>query len=459
MPTTAVESYLLALPPENRQDARIAWCVGLKLTPGDPKSAYLTLARLYGQESVALVEQSLACYQIAAEGAGEAGQERANRVQALATTLTRAAEGLYELARYTSAEKYLGMALTYVPDHAYARAVEAKIKQSKPVTDNTEALALYIIGKTYEDQGALELAMPQYVSALTKQPTYVDAQEGLARVFASRQTLASRYRALIDPIGKWLALTLIEGQIMREGDAKRTRWHIGTRVSDGEHYRATVRNFFGQFYLAIALQSEGKTPQFFLGEAKRAFGDAIARNATWYAPHENLATVYYYEHRYRDALDEFQDAERHLGFLFAAHREAVARRLSVEIIATQLQTQDLYTAQAIAALHAVEQGWAGPMKEQDNQMSYSIAACYALADSLEPNLEAKRKAREYLLWTLARSNEYGVFAESDLDLASVRNSGDLACLTKDLRNYPQLPKAKDEEIVGVITHIMEKLGW
>jgi tetratricopeptide (TPR) repeat protein len=464
-PNRALESYMLPLRATKHPSvAEDAWKTILGLQSGDEGKAHLALAGAYREPQAYLFDQSLAHYKLAvAEGAAGAAQALALIQDDAAGKLAKVGEILRGLAKYTDAESFLTEALARVPGHAGAQKVLAAVKLEKPPEEDKEALAAYSLGALYEEKGALDQAKTQYEKALEKKPDYKDATVALKRVLDGNRSLEERYKALLDPASRWLAIQLTKREMLA-GEP--------TSGPEQDKYRAQTYNTVGAMNQASAV-THG---DFFVELAVQDFLEAKERLLEWYEPYENLAfTLLKFRSKAKGLAGDLGRAEACKAAV-RAYKQALEKARALEEreeesaergIKVGLATAQLLTGVS-SLVNEAKNGIAEVEKElkdeyeKDQRFLYGLASWYALAHELGSGVpEYKKRARRLLAYSLARSDDYWLAADRDKDFDSIRKGLDLlkVSLRKAQIVEPGLHKLVADEFSEAMEPVLAAAKW
>lgn len=273
----------------------------------------------------------------------------------------------------------------------------------------------------------------------------------------SSQMLKDRYRQLLRPAARWLAIELCRREMV---DA--VPWtYFGNRR---KKYQAQINNFFGVLNFA-SVPTHGK---FFYQLAIEDLQQAIDLYPDWYQPYENLADIYSTQGRefqgkegvnlQRQAILQYEEA------LQRCQDEAIKRRIRVGKAMAQLVTgNDTFIQEAKQEIQNVEKNW-DATEELNTQFLYNLASWYAIALTQGfSDASAEKTARLYLAYALVRNSDSDLWywASKDPDLKGI-NEGFAELqftLLKKLNEVPQLPKLKNQDFAKPIQEVLQEVNW
>ena len=280
-------------------------------------------------------------------------------------------------------------------------------------------------------------------------------------------SLKERYRLLLKPATRWLAIELSR----REMVAAVPRFYFGKKRT---HYQAQIHNFFGVLYHASAL-THGL---FFYKLAIEDFQQAIKLCPNWYQLHENLAYTYSSKGRQlqnsegqnseeqnseaidlqRQAIVEYENAFNKCTNKEAIPRIRVGKAKSQLLAGDQTQIQE-----AKDEIEYLEKNWDATF-EMNARFIYNMAGWYAIVFAQgHGNERIKKIAQNYLVYALVRNTERDLWswAGKDPDFQAIReNFTELQFVVlKKLNRLSQLPNLKGEEFAQIIEEILKESKW
>jgi tetratricopeptide (TPR) repeat protein len=202
-------------------------------------------------------------------------------------------------------------------------------EQANRDIDNQDAFASYRLGLVYEGQQRFNEAKTQYIQALTKQPDYAPASEGLKRMLVAIKTDDQRILYLLQLAACWLAIELAyqsltqpapfwarlsnQFQRRRPAHASPKAWTRSSIVQqtlakplsksrevqryqqiyaqiETKSYNAVLNNFIGELHQSVCFNFPAYS--FFYNQAIEAFKRAIQQDPDWFLPPMCLADTY-----------------------------------------------------------------------------------------------------------------------------------------------------------------------
>ena len=153
-----------------------------------------------------------------------------------------------------------------------------------PAGSNLEATGLASVGLAYEAASSWEDAKTKYGEALTKEPAYAAAREGLSRVLGVPEPRV-RAERFIPPAARWLSLLLFESEWLR-----RDEHGEGGTIAE-EHAR--IHNFVGNALTNLAAVP-GVDAADASAQAIVEFEAARKAHPKWFVPYKNEADAVSY---------------------------------------------------------------------------------------------------------------------------------------------------------------------
>ncbi|MEA5596398.1 hypothetical protein [Rivularia sp. UHCC 0363] len=276
-------------------------------------------------------------------------------------------------------------------------------------------------------------------------------------VIDSYPEVKDRYRALLKPATRWLALELSRREML----ANVPWYYLGNWY---KLYQAQINNFFGVINYASA-PTHGR---FFYQLAIEDLQAAIELDPNWYQPYENLGDTYSIQgkdfqesakiNRQRQAILQYEKA-------FArCEDETVRRRIKVgKAIAQLLTKEETLVKEAQTEIQLLEKQW-NAESELGSRFLYNLASWYAIFTAQNNGDEqAKRKSQKYLVYALLRDRDRNLWdwANRDPDFQAVRESfTDLQfVLLKKLNEVPELPQMTGEIFDKHSGDILHEMNW
>ena len=294
-----------------------------------------------------------------------------------------------------------------------------------------------------------------------------EEEEGEEETNNALPSLKERYRLLLKPATRWLAIELSR----REMVAAVPKFYFGTKRT---RYQAQIHNFFGVLYYASA-PTHGF---FFYKLAIEDFQAAIKLCPNWYEPHENLADIYSTKGRQisnikdrnirgygsdgrdlqRKAILEYESALQKCKDKESIRRIRVGKAISQLLVGDLLQIQE-----AKDEIEYLEKNWDATL-EMNGRFIYSMASWYAITFTQGYGGDSIRKiAQTYLVYALVRNteNDFWKWAGKDPDFEKIRgNFAELQfVLLKELNRFSQLSNLKGEEFAKAIEKILNESKW
>ncbi|MCJ8281070.1 MAG: tetratricopeptide repeat protein [Rivularia sp. ALOHA_DT_140] len=314
---------------------------------------------------------------------------------------------------------------------------EEKVTES--VTDTVIKTLSHIPSKTASDEEEFELPIETYPE------------------------LRDRFRALLKPCTRWLALELSRREML----ANVPWYYLGNWC---KRYQSQIHNFFGVINYASA-PTHGN---FFYQLAIEDLQAAIELDPNWYQPYENLGDTYSTRGRdvsenrrvnlQRKAILQYEKA------LVRCEDETVRRRIKVGKAIAQLLTKDeTFVQEAQKEIQLLEEQW-DASSDLSSRFLYNLASWYAIftvqnnpRQETEQLNQIKQKARRYLVYALLRDSDRNLWdwASRDPDFQGVRERfTDLQfVLMKTLNEVDELPEMKGEKFVKQVEEILEEMNW
>ncbi|MDJ0694155.1 MAG: hypothetical protein QNJ49_00150 [Mastigocoleus sp. MO_167.B18] len=295
-----------------------------------------------------------------------------------------------------------------------------------------------------------------------------EEEEGEEESSDALPSLKERYRLLLKPATRWLAIELSRREMVA---AVPHQFYFGKKRT---RYQAQIHHFFGVLYYASA-PTHGF---FFYKLATEDFQAAIKLCPNWYQPHENLADIYSTKGRQisnikdgkikgyvsdgrnlqRKAILEYESALKK-----CTDKESI-RRIRIRKAISQLLVGDLVQIQeAKDEIEYLEKNWDATL-EMNGPFIYSMATWYAITFTQGYGGDSIKKiAQTYLVYALVRNteNNFWKWAGKDPDFQKIRgNFAELQfVLLKELNRFSQLSNLKGEEFAKAIEKILNESKW
>ena len=273
---------------------------------------------------------------------------------------------------------------------------------------------------------------------------------------SSYPDLKDRYRELLKPATRWLAIELSR----REMITGASQFSSGSKR---QTYQAKVYNFFG-----ILNQTSGQTHgKFFYKLAVEDLKAAVAIEPHWHQPYENLAETY--------TLIARQETTKKSLNLY--NQAIVNYNLAIERVKNDDIKYHIRVGKAIAQLLTGQESLIQKSKQEISQVEsaldltkkhnyrllYYLACWYANAHGMGVMEQAQQKARRYLTYSLARetSPDFWRWANKDPDLATIREGlPELQThLSTKLHKHPQISTFTGNEFRQPINEVMQQVNW
>lgn len=269
--------------------------------------------------------------------------------------------------------------------------------------------------------------------------------------------LKDRYRSLLKPATRWLALQLSRREML----ANVPWYYLGNWC---KRYQAQIHNFFGVINYASA-PTHGS---FFFQLAIEDLQAALELDPNWYQPYENLGDTYSTQGRdFQDSRKVNRQRQAILQYEKALDRcedETVRRRIKVGKAMAQLLTNDeILVNEAQKEIQLLEKQW-NAESDLSSRFLYNIASWYAIYFAQNhADEQTKYKARHYLVYALLRDRDRNLWewARLDPDFQAVRERfTDLQfVLAKTLDEVQELPEITGERFVKHVGEILKEMNW
>jgi len=269
--------------------------------------------------------------------------------------------------------------------------------------------------------------------------------------------LKDRFRGLLKPATRWLALELSRREML----ANVPWYYLGNWC---KRYQSQINNFFGVINYASA-PTHGS---FFYQLAIEDLEAAIEFDPNWYQPYENLGDTY--STRGRDAQEnrrvnlQRQAILQYEKALARCEDETVRRRIKVGKAMAQLLTKDeTLLKEAQTEIQQLEKRW-NAESDLSSRFLYNLASWYAIFTAQNNGDEqTKQKARHYLVYALLRDGDRNLWewASKDPDFHGVRERfTDLQfAMMKKLNEVHELPEITGERFVKNVGEILKEMNW
>ena len=269
--------------------------------------------------------------------------------------------------------------------------------------------------------------------------------------------LKDRFRLLLKPATRWLALELSRREML----AHVPWYYLGNWC---KRYQSQIHNFFGVINYASA-PTHGS---FFYQLAIEDLEAAIEFDPNWYQPYENLGDTYstqgreFQENRrvnlQRQAILQYEKA------LARCEDETVRRRIKVGKAMAQLLTKDeTEVKEAQTEIQLLEKQW-NAESDLSSRFLYNLASWYAIFTAQNNyDEQTKQKARRYLVYALLRDRDRNLWewASRDPDFQAIRERfTDLQfVLMKKLNEVAELPEITGERFAKYSGEILKEVNW
>ncbi|MEO1761924.1 MAG: hypothetical protein AAFR83_08105 [Cyanobacteria bacterium J06629_18] len=284
-----------------------------------------------------------------------------------------------------------------------------------------------------------------------------DDEERIELPIETYPELKDRFRGLLKPATRWLALELSRREML----ANVPWYYLGNWC---KRYQSQIHNFFGVINYASA-PTHGS---FFYQLAIEDLEAAIEFDPNWYQPYENLGDTYSTRGRegrenkrvnfQRQAILQYEKA------LVRCEDQTVRRRIKVGKAMAQLLTKDeTLVKEAQTEIQKLEKWWSAE-SDLSSRFLYNLASWYAIFTAQNNgNQQTMRKARLYLVYALIRDGDRNLWdwASRDPDFQGVRERfADLEfVMMKKLNEVNQLPEFTGERLVKHISEILKQMNW
>jgi hypothetical protein len=294
-------------------------------------------------------------------------------------------------------------------------------------------------------------------TAVSQRENEVDEEEFELPSFETYPELKDRFRLLLKPATRWLAVELSKREML----ANVPWYYLGNWC---ERYQSQIHNFFGVINYASA-PTHGS---FFYQLAIEDLQAAVEFDPNWYQPYENLGDTYSTQGRefqenkrinlQRQAILQYEKA------LARCEDETVRRRIKVGKAMAQLLTKDeIFVDEAQKEIQLLEKQW-NAESDLSSRFLYNLASWYAIFTAQNNgNEQTKQKARQYLVYALLRDSDRNLWdwASRDPDFQGVRERfTDLQyLLMKKLDKVQDLPEMTGERFFKHVGEILKEMNW
>ncbi|MDP8928976.1 MAG: hypothetical protein M3O70_10500 [Actinomycetota bacterium] len=312
----------------------------------------------------------------------------------------------------------------------------------------TEGHAHFRIGLVYERRGALTEARDAYLKALEKWPGCETAERALERVLPQIRTYEQRYRDLLPPTARLLALEL-SFQIELLARTRRLllqvpirEWQKGPRAvraslkSLRKEQEGWTRNLYGNLHVASGMAFSDDVAGFF-DQGAAHLRQATELISNFYQPFENLGDAYSFQARGLSARGKAEDARKKQIEAILQYDRALerARRITDEVKGYIVQLR-ITVSKAISQLlvgderlrsearEAITRASEGDRFEQfaltkdaDPRVLYNLASWYALFALDEKTMYVRRRVRTLLAYAITRQRTLYHGGRKDPDIA------------------------------------------
>ncbi len=318
------------------------------------------------------------------------------------------------------------------------------------------ASKLYTIWEDKITETVTDTAIKTTIKAASAR-TSREEQEFDLPPFETYPELKDRFRLLLKPTTRWLALELSRREML----ANIPWYYLGNWC---KRYQAQIHNFFGVIHYASA-PTHGS---FFYQLAIEDLQAAVEFDPNWYQPYENLGDTYSTQGR------EFQESKRfnlqrqailqYEKALARCEDETVRRRIKVGKAMAKLLTEDeTLVEEAQQEIQLLEQQWNGE-SDLSSRFLYNLASWYAIFTAQNnEDVQNKQKARKYLVYALLRDGDRNLWdwASRDPDFQAVRERfADLQfVLMNKLNEVNELPEITGDRFVKHVGEILGEMNW
>ena len=284
-----------------------------------------------------------------------------------------------------------------------------------------------------------------------------DDEEEIDLPFETYPELKDRFRGLLKPATRWLALELSRREML----ANVPWYYLGNWC---KRYQSQIHNFFGVINYASA-PTHGN---FFYQLAIEDLEAAIEFDPNWYQPYENLGDTYSTKGRdgqenrrvnlQRQAILQYEKA------LDRCEDQTIRRRIKVGKAMAQLLTKDeTLVKEAQTGIQQLEKWW-NAESDLSSRFLYNLASWYAIFTAQNNGDEqTKQKARRYLVYALIRDGDRNLWewASRDPDFQGVRERfADLRfALMKKLNEVDKLPEFTGKKFINHVEEILKEMNW
>ncbi|MEM9925073.1 MAG: hypothetical protein AAF915_15200, partial [Cyanobacteria bacterium P01_D01_bin.50] len=237
------------------------------------------------------------------------------------------------------------------------------------------------------------------ITTETETETRTNSEEIELPTIESDPEVKDRYRLLLKPAARWLALELSRREMLGN-----VPWYyLGNWC---KRYQAQIHNFFGVINYASA-PTHGS---FFYQLAIEDLQASVELDPNWYQPYENLGDTYSTQgrelresrrvNRQRQAILQYEKA------LDRCEDQTVSRRIKVGKAMAQLLTNDeIEVGEAQSEIQVLEKQWSAEY-DLSSRFLYNLASWYAIFTAQNNGEEqTKQKARQYLVYALLRDRD------------------------------------------------------
>ncbi|MEM1392620.1 MAG: hypothetical protein AAGG00_04870 [Cyanobacteria bacterium P01_H01_bin.150] len=290
-----------------------------------------------------------------------------------------------------------------------------------------------------------------------KVSTTANDEEEIELPIETYPELKDRFRGLLKPATRWLALELSRREML----ANVPWYYLGNWC---KRYQSQIHNFFGVINYASA-PTHGS---FFYQLAIEDLEAAIEFDPNWYQPYENLGDTYSTKGRdarenrrvnlQRQAILQYEKA------LDRCEDQTIRRRIKVGKAMAQLLTKDeTLVKEAQTGIQQLEKWW-NAESDLSSRFLYNLASWYAIFTAQNNgNEQTKRKARRYLVYALLRDGDRNLWewASKDPDFQGVRERFtdlEFAMMNK-LNEVNELPGFTGKKFINHVEEILKGMNW
>lgn len=270
-------------------------------------------------------------------------------------------------------------------------------------------------------------------------------------------TLKDRYRNLLKPAIRWLAIELCRREMLSA-----IPWNYFGKKR--QRYQGQIYNFFG----ALNQASAPAHGNFFYKLAIEDLKQALEFYPQWYQPYENLAETYSILGQEKESKERIywqrQAIVQYDLALNKCHDESVYRRIIIRKgIAGLLTGDEIEIRETKQQIERVVANW-DATSELNYRILYDIACWYAIAHRQQAGVEnARLQGLRYLVYSLIRDCDrlFWDWAGQDPELQGIgQYVAELTFpLMKKLNEIPALPKLTGKEFAKPLEEVLRLVKW